>query len=186
MIVNVILDSRFPEKQVNVNNELLRQGISECKIWDCVVLPDVISAINASHKMVVRWAKENKQKEVIIFEDDICFPNENGWQFFLDNKPTNFDVYIGGTYLISNEHNWIPRIVKVNEWVGSHCVIIAEKYYDTFLSLPDNQHIDTINKGKGDFYVCFPFAAIQREGYSSNNKTVVNYNTTVPKGYIYE
>jgi len=31
----------------------------------------------------------------------------------------------------------------------------------------------------GDYKFCYPFPALQRSGYSFNNKAVVNYNTVL-------
>jgi len=55
--------------------------------------------------------------------------------------------------------------------------MVHEKFYDTFLGIPDNVHIDTeFNNVKGGYVFCYPFAALQRPGFSVNNKAEVNYN----------
>lgn len=185
MKVNIIIDNRFPDKYGKLLEELIRQEITDYKLWDAIVLPDVVKSINYSHKAIVLNAKKTGLKEVCIFEDDCYFPNEKGWQYFLKNKPHDFDVYIGGSYLLDNRYDWVEPLVKVDSWVGNHCIIISEKYYDTFLSLPENEHIDTANTGKGDFYICYPFAALQRRGYSSNNKAIVDYNLMLNDKNIY-
>ena len=186
MKVNIIHDNRRIEKYGHLLDELIQQGITNYRIWDIVLMPNVVESINASHKQIIKWAKDNKQKEVCIFEEDVMFSYPNGWQYFLKNKPENFDVYIAGSYLTDNRYNWEYPLVKVNSWVGSHCIIVAEKYYDTLLSLSNTDHIDTANEGLGDFYVCFPFPCLQRPGFSANNMAVVDYNAALPNEYIYK
>ena len=79
MTVNIIYDSRRFEKYEPLMNELARQDIVDYKIWDCVMLPSVVESINASHKMITRDAKENGDKESIIWEDDCWIPAADGW-----------------------------------------------------------------------------------------------------------
>ena len=123
----------------------------------------------------------------MISEDDLYFRNENGFKYFLDNKPDDFDVYIGGSYLIDNRIEYKAPIVKVDGWVGNQLIIIHEKYYDTYLSVPNESHIDTVQQGLGDFYLCFPMPALQRPSKSANNNNeLVNYNAILPKEFIYD
>jgi hypothetical protein len=183
--LNIIFDDRRPERYGLLVNEFRRQGISNYEIWPCIIRPSVLESITMSFKMIVRAAKEKGLEDVVIGEDDLWFPAKDGWDYFLRNKPENFDVYIGGTYLIENPQRYKPPVVKVKAWVGNHLIIINEKYYDTFLSLPDSVHCDTANDGLGDFYVCYPFAALQRAGYSSNNKTIVDYNKILNPEWVY-
>lgn len=184
--VNVILDRRHSEREAEMLLEFEAQGITEYKFWDCIILPSVVQSINASHKMIVQDAKDNGLSEVCIFEDDCYFRKKDGWNYFVKNKPESFDVYVGGCYLVDNRNKYEAPLVKVNEWVGNHCIIVHSKYYDTFLSLPHDQHIDTINAGKGDFYLCFPYPALQRAGMSANAPgEPVNYNSMLPPEFIY-
>lgn len=184
--MNIIFDARRSEKLDPLIGECIRQGIKDYEIWPCLLMPDVVTAINQSHKMIIEYAKKNNLPEVCIAEDDLMFPHEDGWKYFLANKPKDFDVYIGGNYLINNPDEYQPPVMKVKEWVGNHLIIVHEKYYDRFLSVPDNHHIDTAQSGLGDFYVCFPFPALQRSGWSSNNHAQVNYNAILKPEWIYQ
>lgn len=160
--------------------ELGNQKINDFKIWDCVVLTSsVVESISESFKMIINDAKSNKCKECIIFEDDIMFTNFNSWEYFIENKPTDFDVYLGGNYLIDNRLDYTKSLVKVKGWVGNHCIIINEKYYDTWLKTDSKLHCDTAQSGLGDFYVCYPYPALQRTRWSSNNKAICNYNSAL-------
>lgn len=183
--LNIIFDDRYSERYDLLVKEFERQNITDFEIWPCIIRPNVLESITLSFKMIVKMAKDSGLNEVAIGEDDLMFPSKNGWEYFLNNKPENFDVYIGGTYYINKPDDYKPPVIKVKEWVGNHLIIIHKKYYDTFLSLPENSHCDTANSGKGDFYVCFPFAAIQRPSYSANNMAFVNYNSILKPEWVY-
>ena len=120
---------------------------------------------------------EKGLKEVAIAEDDLYFTHLNGWQWFLKNKPKGYDLYLAGTYIVPVEQKQI---------VGFHLYMVHEKFYDTFLSVPDNVHIDThMNELKGDYHFCYPMAALQRSGWSSNNHAVCDYNKVLRPQDIY-
>lgn len=181
--VNIILDSRIPEKYDNLIYELNRQKIADFEIFPCLIYPDVVSSINASHKMIVQKAKDENKNECCIMEDDCMFPSENGWQYFLDNKPMEFDIYSAGNYMAFKRPEK-PCIMKVDCIVGLHLYFIHSKYYDNFLATANNKHIDT--EQKGDLYVCYPMPALQRAGFSANNKSMTNYNAILSTGDIYQ
>jgi len=190
MTINMLYDDRRPEKLDNIMYELQRQKIyNYLKLWRAVILNNksVVESINAGHKRIVQFAKDQGFPEVCIAEDDLMFPSENGWAYFIKNKPEKFDIYIGGTYLSDNRIEKTPPLLKVSEYVGNHLIIISNKYYDTFLSVPDNLHIDTAQKGLGDFYVCYPFPALQKAGRSANNNNqIVDYNKILDDKDIYK
>ena len=184
--LNVIYDDRSPEDYDRLIKLFNEQGIVNYKFWDAVVLThSIVESISESHKSIIRWAKENNLKECYIAEQDLFFTMPNGWEYFIDNKPESFDIYLGGNYLIDNPHEWKPPLIKLRRYVGNHCIVVSEKYYDTFLSVDSKQHIDTAQDDLGDFYCCYPFVALQRSGWSANAKAIVNYNTTIKK-YLHE
>lgn len=157
--------------------ELSTQAINDFEIWDCVVLPDVVESINASHKKIVLDAKEKKLPEVCIAEDDLMFSCIGAWDYFLKNKPVDYDIYLSSTYVVSN---------PLKHVCGFHLYVVNERFYDRFLSVPNNSHIDTaMDELKGNYVFCYPFAALQRPGFSANNKAVVNYNSVLDPKHIY-
>lgn len=157
-------------------DELERHKI-DFQIWECVMLSNVVASINASHKMIVRDAKEKGIEEVAIAEDDLWFPAKDGWEYFLKNKPKEYDLYLSGTYIVTK---------PLEQICGFHLYIVHSKFYDKFLSMPDEEHIDTAaNDLKGDYKFCFPFAALQRAGFSANNSSVVNYNSILKEEDVY-
>lgn len=186
MEINVIYDNRTSSDYDRLLNEFKEQGITNFKFWDAEVYShSVLESITASFKKIVKYAKDNNHNECCLVEQDLFFTAKNSWRYFLENKPESFDVYVSGTYLLDNRIEYKPTVIKVPEWVGNQLIIISNKYFDKFLSLPDDNHIDTIQSGLGDFYVCFPFIGLQRPGYSANAQIEVNYNNIIPKEYIY-
>lgn len=177
MKINIIYDSRRFEKYEPLIKELEGQK-AEYEIWPCIIQNDVPSSINASHKMIVRMAKEQGLKEVCIGEDDLMFTAKDSWQFFLKNKPDVYDLYLSSTYVLPISNNIV---------CGFHLYLVSERFYDKFLSVPDNSHIDTaMNDINGNYHFCYPFAAIQRAGFSANNMAVCNYNTILKPEDIYQ
>lgn len=175
--LNIIHDNRLFNRLEPLVEEMHRQGINY-KIWDAVECKDsVIKSINLSHKQIVQYAKDNGLKEIAIGEDDLFFPAPNGWQFFLRNKPEKYDLYLGCTFM--------PLHAK--SVCGFHLYCIHEQYYDKFLSIPDNVHIDTAqDELKGHFEFCYPYPALQRPMWSANNRAEVNYNAVLNKEDIYQ
>lgn len=177
--VNVIYDNRNSEDYPRLLHEFNEQGIDDFKFWEAVVLKDsVVDSIAASHKMIVQDAKDNELEICVLAEQDINFTCPTSWHFFMNKKPKEFDLYLWGSYItpISN-----------NQVCGFQLYIIHEKFYDQFLSVPKNQHIDTyMNELKGDYKFCYPFAALQRPGFSANNREQVNYNSILQPEDIYK
>lgn len=182
--LNVIFDSRRSEKYEPLIQELKRQKINDFEVWPCLLLPDVIHSINASHKMIVRDAKEKGLVECCIAEDDLFFPSVGGWEWFLQNKPPVYEIYVGGNYN-SFQRPMKAGAMRIDSIVGFQLYCIHSRYYDTFLDTPIDKHIDTAQQGKL-MYACYPFPALQREGFSANNKSIVNYNATLFPKDIYQ
>ena len=184
MKVYVIWDDRRPEKYDLFIEELKNKGI-EYEIFPAVVLQtSVVESISESFKSIIREAKENKLEMVCIMEDDVCFSCENSWKYFLENMPKEFDVYIAGTYLMDNRLEYKPPLVKVNEWIGNHAIVVHSRYYDKWLESDSKLHCDGAQAGNGEFYLCFPMIAKQRSGlWSSNNHAPQNYNKNVDENY---
>lgn len=186
VIPQILYDDRRCEFFPLIVSEMERQSIVKYNLISPILTNDVVNSINISQKEIIKKARERGEKEVCIMEHDIWFPRETGWRYFMENKPSDYDIYLGGSYLIDCTIEYKSPITKVNSYVGHHCIIVHEKYYDKFLETPEDSHIDTAQQGKGDFYLCYPMPALQRPGFSMNNKTMVDYNKILEKKHIYE
>lgn len=188
MNAHVILDPFRPYSNETLEKELDQQGIN-AKIWLAVHdSSSVAKSINLSHKIIVSYAKEHNLPEICILEEDVMFMAPGAWQYFLANKPEVFDLYLGGCYGLNQDA--YRRIAEeagatpIHNFAGLHCYIIDAGYYDKFLAMPEDKHIDD-QPGMGRFFVCSPFAALQHPGWSSNNKVMTNYNKKIPLECIY-
>jgi hypothetical protein len=181
MTVNIIFDSRRPEKYDPLMETLKRQGIVDYKIWPALIYGTVIESINASHKMIVREAQERGLEMCCVWEDDCMIPASDGWSRFLEMLPPfPFDMYLAGTYGL--DHPITCKIDKIN---GLQAYIIHSRFYDTFLSSPPDQHIDVSLDLKGVYYVEYPFIALQRKGWSSNSKNISDKNADLTDADVY-
>ncbi len=169
--LHILWDDRRQEKYPLLMGELIQQGITDYELVPAIIDPkkNVIESINAGHKSIIRRAKENKLPFVVVGEDDLMFTAPNSWQYFINNIPETYDLYLASTYLLP---------VTLNLLTGFHLFICHEKFYDRFLSASDTEHIDNaVCDLKGDYKICYPFACLQRPSWSSNSKSEVNYNT---------
>ena len=152
--------------------QLNLQGITDYKIWNGIVNPIIpAKGISQAHKQIVRYAKENQFPEVLIAEDDLKFTDRGAFDFFLKNKPNDFDLYLASIYF-----GEIKNDSSVNGFSGLTFYIVKEKYYDTFLSRPEHDNLDRLMENTGKFIVCRPFTIIQENGFSDNVKRYCNYD----------
>lgn len=193
MIVYVLHDLRRPDHEWDAcYNELVRQGIKDYQLIPATVDKETVPAsINYSHKQMVALAKFHNLPEVCILESDVRFPAPAAWKYFLDNMPKKYHLYLGGCYSQNMNYFRLRRkeqsypIIPVTFVTGLHCYIIHSSYYDIFLSSPDDMHID-VAQVQGTFKVIYPFAAIQRKGWSANAKREdVDYNTDLLPEDVY-
>jgi len=176
--LNIIFDSRRQEKYEPLMNELREQGIADYKIWDCVMLPSVVDSIAESHKMIIRDAMEQGLEKCFIAEDDLMFTCKGAWDYYLKNMPDKFSLYLGCTYVLPISNNIV---------CGFHLYCVYKDFYQQVLDVPRGQHIDTyMNELKGDYKYCYPFPALQRSGWSANNKMECNYNSLLKDEDIYK
>jgi len=188
MILNVINDIRNGRREA-LEAHLLSRRVPY-RLWDAVMLPgDTVASINASHKQIVRWAKSIDAQCVAIAEDDVFFAAPDGWKYWLSKWDQGADIYLGANYSNSRQayYELVPEELAghlYTEIIGLHCYIIRSAWYDAFLSVPDNAHIDTAQKG-GLFLVPYPFAAIQSPGLSANSKQFVDLNVNLKPEDVY-
>ena len=77
-VINVICDDRMIERQLPLLEELIRQKAPYI-LWPIVEDKNsVVASINKSHKQIVAFAKKQNLPEILIGEDDLCFPATDG------------------------------------------------------------------------------------------------------------
>lgn len=159
------------ERYNSFMKELNEQGITDYKIWDGVSHQNKITAISRAHKQIVEDAKKRKLSEVCIAEDDVIFLAKGAFDYYLQNKPKEYDIWLGG---ISN------RLKIKDDYIidfrGMTLYTVHERFYETFLSVPESVNIDAAMKGLGKYYLCPKVICSQRAGYSYHKKKYKDYS----------
>ncbi|MEP7253451.1 MAG: hypothetical protein ABI683_13765 [Ginsengibacter sp.] len=172
MTLNIIHLSKRIDRFELLEKEIRLQEISDYKIWDGVTDDmSTVRGISQAHKQIVRYAKEFKLPYILIAEDDIRFTSLGAFDFFIQNIPKDYDLYLGGII-----YGKLEADNTVKDFSGTMLYLIHERFYDIFLSIPGNYHIDRGLNNKGKFVVCYPMAAIQYNGYSDSSKRNMKYD----------
>lgn len=162
MKLNVIKGNRS-ERTPLLMKELETQGITDYEFWRGIYIPSVKASINAAHKQIVEYAQLADFDEVCIGEDDLKFSTVGAWDYFLSQKPKDFDIYLGGIFLGDPDKNGV-----VKDFTGLTLYVVAKRFYETFLAVDPEEHLDRALVGLGKFVVCQPFVVTQWDGFSAN------------------
>lgn len=172
------LPERFDRMEL-LGKELFKQGITNFHVQDGYI--DIYNrkkSITIGHKRMVQRAKDLGYQRAILCEDDIRFlgKDKGAWKYFLDNIPEDFDMYVGLVYVGNVKDN---RITETSSGITT-LYIIHERFYDIFLSIPDDCHIDRELSSLWDKYklmVCPKFVVEQTGGFSDNTLKKCSYET---------
>ena len=172
MLLNIIHLAKRADRFDLLKKELQDQKIENYKIWEGIIDPIIpMRGISQAHKQIVRYAQSEKLTEILIGEDDLHFTEKGGFQFFINNKPLDYDIYLGGIF-----DGEIKKDNTVDDFSGLTLYLINERFYNIFLSMPENHNLDRALRNKGKFLVCNPFVVFQHNGFSDNVKQLCNYN----------
>lgn len=153
-------------REGNIQQVVKEQGITDFKIWDGIITPQTpFLGINLAFKSIVQDAKERGLKECLVAEDDILFKSKRGLQYYLDNMPEDYDLYMGSAYrCLINPQNKIEF-----GFSGLTMIMINERFYDVFLSMKFMNNLDR-ELGrfawKYKYIVCNPFVCHQHANFS--------------------
>lgn len=179
MKLNIIVGNRS-ERLPLLHQELQRQQIPEHEFWDGIYLPSVKASINAAHRQIVEFALLAGWEQVLIAEDDFVGTHENSFKFFLSNRPKDYDLYLSQVYLGQLDEENVTR-----DFTGMTLYMVHSRFYETFLSVDPDEHIDRALAGLGRYVVCNPFAFIQRNGWSSNTGKMEVYDPLLRDRKLY-
>ncbi len=154
-----------------------------------------------SHCNVLLDAKKNNLKNVLIFEDDVCFEKDFQTSFFqiMEQIPTEWDLlYFGGNHT-GGYHQISKNIFKIFKTYCLQMYAVNSKFFDIAIEFYQRKIDETLNK-KGNLvpsvaadyflgqlqpnyncYVIRPHLAFQRECYSDIQLTKVNYDPFLRK-----
>jgi hypothetical protein len=168
--IHCIHDPARTDRYDLMQKEIETQGLT-VRYWPAIKDPlnRVFVGISQAHKQIIRWAKENNLPEVCVMEDDCFFFAPGAWDYYLSKKPENFDLYLGNVFFGLKEDG------TVDDHCGNTLYICHARFYDTFLAVPELNHLDRALAWKGRYVVCDPMVCSQQKGYSDNKKCVDSY-----------
>jgi len=164
--INIISLPKRTDRRESIIKQMELEGITSYKIWDGIPHVQPKIGINRAHKQIIQYAKDNNLPEIIIAEDDLVWSGSGAWKYFLDNKPNDFDLYVGSYYSGSHDGD---NIVTGLRGLTLYCC--SFRFFDKFLSLPESMHIDgAISLSGAKVIVCDQFVCRQAAGFSDQRK----------------
>jgi len=147
--------------------DLKVQGLTNVRFWEGIIVPERPSlGIARAHKQIVQFAKDAKLESILIGEDDLEFTAPGAYQYFMEQTPLDFDLYLG---TISggkiNDDN------LVTDFSGLHFYTIHNRFYNEFLATPEMGALDRCLKGRGRYVVCDRLVVMEREGLNQTSGT---------------
>jgi len=182
LIINCINIRRRTDRRQSAISEFNKVHASYL-FWDGIEGGIPKTNISQAFKNIVRFAKNNDLDKIIIAEDDISFPHPKAYQHYLDNMPEDADLYLASNYADGAVHD--ENFVTTN-FRGMTLVTVFKRYYDTFLGVAENRHIDVaLTLTRGRFIMCYPYAATQYPGYSDQRKKYCDDSLRLKKKLIF-
>jgi hypothetical protein len=182
-IIHLPNDPRYPhreEREKSVIHQMEMEGC-EYKFWDGILEKSRKVGINKAHKQIVQWAKDNNLESVCIAEDDLRWTGTGGWKYFIENTPSDYDIYTASYYSGSHDDNFV-----VTGFRGCTLYIVHSRYFNTFLSLPGVSHIDgEIDRSGAKIVVSPLFVAIQASGYSEQRRRFADDSHRIKKKELF-
>lgn len=166
-LINILSLKRRTDRRQSVAAHLDEWGCLY-RFWDAPDDRSIMPFVNISrgHKSIVSHAKRRGYNSVLIGEDDLRFSCKNSLPYFLLNIPDSYDLYFGVLYTATIQDGRVT-----NGFSGLQFYSISSKFYDTFLSAPENRHLDQWLGSqcyKYEFFCSDPFVAFGESGYSNN------------------
>jgi len=144
--------------------------------------------ISESHRGVVQIAKNRNLPFVVILEDDIHFLSPFAYKRFMNimaRLPKDWELFFGNVYDGDVEEEYSGYAELKGKVSGLNMYCINASFYDSFLDADPAYNIDhwlsTVTMPK--MYVCWPFLALQHDGFSYNRKEITNHNYNIGKKY---
>lgn len=136
------------ELGLNESNEMTKNGAA---IWDIKVLPHYTQdqlnrkvrsqrSCTLSHLQIVKEAKSNGFKNVLIFEDDVVFNDEVDFTASITNalkelKTKNWDMFVLGCNPRTTFNKDGKYLARLGGFYNAHAVALNSQCYDKVLNL---------------------------------------------------
>ncbi|MFZ9376537.1 MAG: glycosyltransferase family 25 protein [Candidatus Fonsibacter ubiquis] len=197
-IVCINLDRRFDRweksqkqfKNFNLNVERFSAIDGKVQVQKPGLKPGELGAL-LSHLKVIKNAKKDNLKNVLILEDDVEFhQNINELFFQYESQIPNWDfLYFGGNHSMNNHYmdpskspiKIFDNVYKIREAYSLHCYGVNHTLYDKILNFYDKieRPIDVLYseiQPKVQSYILIPPLAWQRPDYSDIMEENVDYS----------
>lgn len=169
------------KRELSFKKQFSEQGITDYKVWDGIIdkqLP--FRGICRAFKRIIAHAKMMGLKQVIIAEDDILFTGIGAWDYFINNIPNDYSIFLGGIYNLNGQGGTLDKDNRVIDfYCGNTLMVVNENFYDLFINLREFNHCDReISKyaHTHKIIVCDPFVVRQANGYSDQKRRECNYD----------
>lgn len=184
--LNVLHLSNREDREINLLKQFSEQNINSFLIWEGEEYPhNRKMGVCRGHKRVIEFAKKMQLPRVHFCEDDISFFAPLAWQYYLDNVPDDYDMYFGMIYHGVIKDNRIASVCS-----GFTLYTVHERFYDTFLSVEDDAHIDReITQRFHESHklmVCDKFVCEQFYCKSDNTRMICDYTPYLEGRPIYK
>lgn len=188
------------DKNKNIIKELKRFGINSPNRFEAIKHEIGIVGCVKSHIRCIELAKEREYPFVCIFEDDVVFRNIEKCRDMINKYiNTDYDVLYIGCRVLNNKYEFITDdLIRIDSAYTTHAYIVKSHYYDTILkNFYEGMNLK-IGKGKDahtkrqseeynidvyigklqkidKWYTFYPHFASQKNGYSDNFNTDINF-----------
>jgi hypothetical protein len=106
------------------------QGV-KYTFWNGISSPEKPSGgIAQTHQQIVSWAKSQGLLKITIAEDDVAFTAPGAIDWYWQQEPEDYDLYLGGiTYGKITEANIVV------DFAGTHFYTIHHRFFDRLVSI---------------------------------------------------
>lgn len=178
--INIIHDNTNEERKAFLQKEISEHQL-EVIYWPAIFDAQIpFRGVSRAHKQIIRDAKEKNLPFVVVGEDDLHLTASGAYQYFIEHTPKDFDLYLASVY-----YGTIGKDYSIKDFAGLTLYICHSRFYDTFLSMKETNHLDRELGGKGKYVVCHPFTAIQHKGYSILKKKYKDYTRQLTGRRLY-
>ena len=181
----VNLDERIDRWEL-AKKEFDLMGITNYIRFSAVKNENGATGCRDSHIEIIKDAKKNNYKKILIFEDDFTFINTN--QTLLNNvlkqlENINYHLFYLGATLEKNFgilRKVDENIVNTNFAFATHAYSVNKNIYDFIINeAPKHPIIDVFYQQhivrRGGCFISNPMMCVQRETYSDVEKKETNY-----------
>lgn len=190
MVLNMLNILHLPERYDR--EKILLDHLKEMGIGDYTIVSgyrdkhNTKKSIHLGHRKIIQDAKDNNLPYVIVAEDDITFFDIGAYEFYLSKTPQSYDIYFGMIMVgqIDKESNRI-----ISQCSGMTLYTVHERFYDFFLSMDENTHIDrelTKYHEKFELLVCPQFVCTQNSSKSNNSHRCMDFTPLLRNRELYK